>query len=525
MTSIEYLGHSGLAVRRGDKLLLCDPWMSPTGAYNASWFPYPHYPLALEELQGADAIYISHEHLDHYDPDFLERFDRDTPILTGRVHKKRLVAKLRKSGFRQIVELDDLEAFELAPDFVVRVDTPTYKCPPHWFDSCALIEAGDRVILNLNDCNLALPVDSLRERGIDLLMAQASPAIWYPLVYSTYDEPSKARLQAQRRASAIESFMGSVSALRPRLAVPFAGPPIFFDPALAEHFVGEASMFPTPAVAAGQLAASGECASAVLNPGDRLILKDGPADGTWYRIDATPEYEDFDYERDRCAYYEGLRAAKEAVVEEVLAAIPEAGADLFGRFRRHLLPFLKGHPYFVDKIDIRVLFRITGAHGGDWVVDFRRQPDERLIYEWSGEHCEYEFEFASRYLDQVLRDEMSWEDLFLSLRFRAHRDPDRYNQYLFTLFKMHDHRALNAIMQAEVEAAEGAPETFLRTVDGTTYEIQRYCPHGGSDLKDAEIHDGHVICAGHHWRFSLETGACDTAQACIHVRRLDPATD
>src|SRR6185436_13067782 len=44
MTTIEFLGHSGLAVEHAGRLLLCDPWLSPRGAYNASWFQYPEYP-------------------------------------------------------------------------------------------------------------------------------------------------------------------------------------------------------------------------------------------------------------------------------------------------------------------------------------------------------------------------------------------------------------------------------------------------------------------------------------------------
>ena len=128
MTEIENLGHSGLAIGHEDKLLVCDPWLSRKGAYNASWFPYPHYPHTdWSPLLGATAVYISHEHLDHYDPEFVAQLPRDTPILTGRAYKKRLVSKLRKLGFENIIELDNFESYELAPDFTVRISTPTYK--------------------------------------------------------------------------------------------------------------------------------------------------------------------------------------------------------------------------------------------------------------------------------------------------------------------------------------------------------------------------------------------------------------
>ena len=521
-TSLEYIGHSGLAVRHAGKLLVCDPWMSRKGTYNASWFQYPQYEGDIDALASPDAVYISHEHPDHYDPEFIARVPRSVPILTGRVHKKRLVSRLRRLGFQTIVELDNFESFELVPGFTIRISTPTFHCPPHWFDSCALLELGPHKVLNLNDCNLALPVEDLRAEGIDVLLAQATPAIWYPLVYTTYDDEKKKHLAGQRRESAISSFVSSAKAIQPRLAIPFAGPPCFFDPDLAGYFFGPDSMFPTPPIAADRLASETDIPGMLLKPGDRLILGERGAPDE-FRLEECAEYAGFDYERDRAAYFEKHHVEKERIVADVLAAIPAAGPGLFDRFRRHFVPYLKGHPYFVEHIGIRVLFRVTGEHGGDWVVDFRPAPKPELVYEWDGEACQYEFEMTSALLDQVMRDDLSWEDAFLSLRFRAHREPDRYNQHLFTLFKMSDSRALHAIQK--VETADRAHDTFVLEHDGRTYEVQRWCPHGGSDLSEAEVDCGQIVCPGHHWRFSLTDGICTNAAGKIHVRELGETDD
>ncbi len=517
MTSLEFIGHSGLAVRHAGKLLLCDPWMSRKGTYNASWFQYPRYEGDLEALASPDAVYISHEHPDHYDPEFIDRMPRGIPMLTGRAHKKRLVSRLRRLGFTTIVELDNFEAFELAAGFTIKIATPTFRCPPHWFDSCALLVLGEHKILNLNDCNLALPVEELRAERIDVLLAQATPAIWYPLVYTTYDEARKKQLAAVRRESAISSFVTSAKAIQPRLAIPFAGPPCFFDPDLAPYFFGPDSMFPTPPIAAERLAKESSIPGMVMKPGDKLVVGER-GDSDEFRLDAEPAYADFDYERDRGAYYDKHRAEHERIVADVLAAVAPASPGLFERLRRHFLPFLKGHPYFVEHIGIRVLFRVSGEHGGDWVVDFRPEPRPELVYAWDGQPCQYQFEMTSQLLDQVMRDELSWEDAFLSLRFRAHRDPDRYNQHLFTLFKMSDSRALHAIQKAET--ADREHDTFVLETGGKCYEVQRWCPHGGSDLSEADVDDGHVVCPGHHWRFSLADGVCTNAAGRIHVREL-----
>jgi UDP-MurNAc hydroxylase len=504
MAQVEYLGHAGIALEHEGRLLLCDPWLSPRGAYNASWFQYPEYPPeGLARLLRPDAVYVSHEHPDHFDPWFLAQLPRDTPILTGRFHKKRCLLQLRKLGFRTVVELNDFEAYALAPDFVVRIAVPSHNCAPHWFDSCALIHAGGRTIFNLNDANLALPLHVLRRERVDVLLAQASPAIWFPLAYTAYPPAQKKRLMAQRRESAIAAFAAAAGAIRPALAIPFAGPPCFFDEELTDLFLSPGSMFPTPPVAARQLREKRGIPSEVLKPGDRLSLAPG------FPVERSPVYADFDYERDRRAYHDRRREEKRRVVREELAAIPEAAPDLFERFRDHFVPLVQKNPFFVARIDMRVLFDVTGPHGGRWVLDLRDGARGERVHRWNGEPCQYQFRLESRYVAQVLRNEYSWEDILLSFRFQARRDPDRYNQHLFTLLKMADHAALQAVARAEMTLDGGTPaDTFTLAVNGSRYRVQRFCPHAGSDLSRADVVDGKLVCTGHRWHFDLETGEC-----------------
>lgn len=516
MTSIEFLGHAGLAIRHEGCLLLCDPWMSPEGAYNASWFQYPEYPHSdLRPLLRPDAVYVSHEHLDHFDPWFLAQLPKSTPVITGRFQKRRCVKLLEALGFDSVVQLADFDAFTISPGFTIRVSLPSYNCPPHWFDSCALVEAGERKIFNLNDCNLALPVERIREWRPDVLLAQASPAIWYPITYTNYSASQKAELMAARRESAIDSFVTAAKAIRPALAIPFAGPPCFFDPALEEHFTAPGSMFPTAPIAAKRTTETTGIATEVLNPGDRLHWEAGA-----HHIEREPAYAEFDYERDRQAYVAARRTEKRAVVARVLDAIPEADPNLLDRLRDHLVPLIRRNPFFVARINMRVLFDVTGREGGKWVIDFRDDKPDEVVYEWSGEECRYRFRFEARNIDQVLRGELSWEDLLLSLRFSAHREPDQYNQHLFTFFKMGDHAALQAISKAELASNDGPIDTVRVESGGQVYEIQRFCPHAGSDLSEAEIADGKIVCPGHHWHFDLETGACQESDYRIYCKRL-----
>jgi UDP-MurNAc hydroxylase len=516
--NVEFLGHAGLAIEHDGRLLLCDPWLSPRGAFDGSWFQYPEYPRRdLGRLLHPDAVYVSHEHPDHFDPWFLAQLPREIPIITGRFHKKRCLRDLRRLGFKRVVELDAFEGFEVAPGLVVRVAIPAHNCPPHWFDSCALVEAGDTRIFNLNDANLALSPALLRDLRVDVLFAQASPAIWYPLVYTQYAGAERARLIAQRRESAIAAFISAVETIRPALAIPFAGPPCFFDPELADLFLAADSMFPTPPVAARRLREATGITSEVMKPGDRLMLGPEPY------FERTPVYADFDYERDRAAYHEQHRREKVAIVSEELRAIPEASPGLFERFRNLLLPLIEKNPFFAARIDMQVLFEVTGPHGGSWVVDFREGHGAEPVYPWRGEACAYRFQLASRQIEQVLRGDRSFEDVLLSFRVRAHRDPDRYNQHLFTFLKMAEQNALREITRAELALVERPIDTFPLTVNGERYAVQRFCPHAGFDLSAAEVVNGKIVCPGHRWHFDLQTGRCAESGYQIFCSRIPAA--
>jgi UDP-MurNAc hydroxylase len=127
---------------------------------------------------------------------------------------------------------------------------------------------------------------------------------------------------------------------------------------------------------------------------------------------------------------------------------------------------------------------------------------------WRGEACAYRFQLASRLVEQVVRGERSFEDVLLSFRVRAHRDPDRYNQHLFTFLKMADQAALQEITRAEMALVDRPADTFSLTVDGRRYTVQRFCPHAGFDLSQADVVDGKIVCPGHRWHFDLETGRC-----------------
>lgn len=102
---VAWLGHACFALRIGGKLVLTDPYLSkaagPLG-FGPKRFVPPA--VAARDLPRLDLIVLSHNHYDHLDDHALRdyRFKAETPIACP----LGLAAKLRKAGFREVIEMD-----------------------------------------------------------------------------------------------------------------------------------------------------------------------------------------------------------------------------------------------------------------------------------------------------------------------------------------------------------------------------------------------------------------------------------
>ena len=115
IVEITALGHAGFLVESGEVVLVADPWLSPEGAFDSGWMQLPRNhqlaPMVREKLS-TDArqkfIYISHEHRDHFDPEFLASLPtRDVTVILGRFGRSALKDAIAALGFERIVVLDD----------------------------------------------------------------------------------------------------------------------------------------------------------------------------------------------------------------------------------------------------------------------------------------------------------------------------------------------------------------------------------------------------------------------------------
>ena len=495
---VTHLGHAGLKVETAGGTVLIDPWFSPEGAFQASWFQYPdNAHLLTPDLFRPTAIVISHEHLDHVDAWFLSRVPPNVPVIIHRYPSPVLRRKVLAGGPREVISADAWDRVDVAGGrvFFVQEESPANH------DAAIVLEGDGQVILDLNDARLS-PVQfrEIRARvggAIHLFPLQAAGASWYPMCYD-YSDERRRDLSRRKRIAKFTYVARAIKIVEPVVALPFAGPPCFLDPDLFRHNAEiDDGIFPDQQQAADWLAGRGIMNTVVLLPGDAWDIDT-------QKKQTDPVWGAFSFD-DRWPYLEAYQRRRQTAVDAVLAKHPYPVGSMWGAFRDYFDHLLTLRPYFNRKINMRVGFEITGPGGGMWAVDFR--PGHEGVYDNLGDY-QYRYRFASRWLQPLLNGNVPWEDFFLSLRFEAWRDPDLYNDHLLGLLKFAHPEALEAVERFETSMS--IEERIIVHAGGSAYRIQRRCPHAGNDLLETgEILPGRIIrCLAHHYEFSLDTGDC-----------------
>ncbi len=520
--TVTALGHAGLRVDAPGLSLLCDPWLSPGGTFLGSWFQFPdNAHLRRPEILDADWVAISHEHLDHLDLPLLASLRPSTRLVIPRYPAPELRSRIAAAALPHVViELDPWERLALNDrgDWVTVIPELSPMC----HDAAILVCAAGRGIMHTNDARLS--VAQLRRAAeevghpLDLMGLQMSGASWHPICYE-YPPERVAEISAQKRMGKFKSVSRLLRSAPPRIAMPYAGPPAFLDPALA-HFnehVPSPGIFPDQGQALEYLRERlPDQEAVVLLPGDALDVGSG-------QVRRDPHWAGFSFAdvSDYLAQYAARRADEVAEVYDRYPD-PPAGSGLAERFAEHFTALGRLSEYFNGRIDMTVRFVVDGADGGTWDVELG-PAGVQVHLEPLPEQPQYRLRMHARWLDPVLRRELAWEDLFLSLRISAWRCPDRYNDYLVGLLKHANAQALEAVERFETARD---PEETVQVRDGDTiWEVSRYCPHAGEDLSHgAVVRDGVLRCLGHNFDFDLATGACANARCDPLVsRQVTPA--
>jgi UDP-MurNAc hydroxylase len=508
---ITFLGHAGLHIETEFGSILCDPWKNP--AYFDSWFVFPdNTELDWDRYGDVDYLYVSHLHLDHFDPQNLrEHVSKSATVLLPDFPVNDLREQLERLGFTNFCPTESGEIIKLGG---LRVMVQALRSPADGplGDSVLAVGDGTAAILNQND---ARPTDlnQISEFGpFDAHFLQFSGAIWWPWTYEL-PEAAQRSFGAAKRANGLERAVRFVREIGARYIVPSAGPACFLDDELFafNDLAGDDfNTFPDQTVFLAYLEEQGISGGQLAVPGTTIELEDGncrvqlPGD----KAEAMRPFTDkAQYLR---SYAERMRPRIEADKRQWDAP----GVDVLAELKSWFEPLLELADHIKAGIGGPVLLRVTGEE--PIVIDFPAGEVRRH----DGEVCRYEFTVDGKLVRRLIADhQVDWvNSLFLSMRFRARR-VGLYNEYLYTFFKC---LAPDRLMYAEGwYASQQGDEVDVQLGD---WIVQRRCPHMQGDLSRFGKTDGTTLtCTVHGWQFDLATGRCLVSDSPSHRLRSRPA--
>ena len=227
--SIAVHAHATLELSYGGFSLLTDPWLDGP-AFLGAWDHHPR-PLVSGSDLAPDAIWISHDHSDHFHLPTLERFDRATPLYMPDFPNRQVELRCRAVGFSDVNPMPFGERFALAPDFHITCFEPASL----WNDAIVLVEMGSLRFLNLNDAGINRRIASL-VAPVDVIASSFSQrASSYPATWQHLTEERKADIIERGEAGALEMLRGAVEAYGATHILPFASHFTLWHPTHREH--------------------------------------------------------------------------------------------------------------------------------------------------------------------------------------------------------------------------------------------------------------------------------------------------
>jgi UDP-MurNAc hydroxylase len=507
------LGHAGLLLETAAGAVLCDPWTSP--AFFGSWFPFPdNADLDWDAIGGADHLYVSHLHRDHFDPELLARHVRkDATVLLPDYPTPELEDCLRDLGFRRFVRTRDGEPFTL-DGLRLMITSLTGPGDGPIGDSALSVDDGETVVLNQNDAH-PLDTERIREFGaVNAHFLQFSGAIWWPMVY---DLPAAARraFAQRKRTGQEERALRYIDAVGADHVFPNAGPPCFLDEELAAangHGRGPLegqSIFTDQRQFLRALQDSGRTNGHLLLPGTVAEVR-----GATCALGQPATAEEIaSVFEDREAYLRAYAERRRPQLERERASWSPPPPDLLEQLKAWWEPLMA-------RAD-----RICAGVGGPVRLDVGDRPlvldfPARQVREWHGEACRYRLSAPAELIaTNLARREVDWSNsLFLSLRFTAAR-VGPYNEFVYTFFKCLSAERIDYVENWYDAADDDGQDIVL---DG--WRVQPRCPHLRADLsRFGRVEGSTLTCHMHGWRFDLATGRCLSSDG--HGVRATPATD
>lgn len=212
---LKVLSHACLLVKTETSSLIIDPWLVGS-CYWRSWWNFPEPVYDEVELDGVDAVIISHLHWDHWHGATLKKHFKDKPVIVSDDPNLRSEEDLRSIGYSDITKVSHGRS-----TYVGDIKVTFYNFGLFLTDSAIVIEAQGVTILNANDAKIAgLPLSHLVNKHGPIDFALRSHSSANPRV--CYEIPNDESFVNDDREHYFRSFKLFMDRVRPRYAIPFA---------------------------------------------------------------------------------------------------------------------------------------------------------------------------------------------------------------------------------------------------------------------------------------------------------------
>jgi len=327
--------------------VITDPWLSPHGAFDSAWFQFPrnHHlaPFVREKLSESSKerfVYISHEHGDHFDQEFLNSVqNRDFTIVIPHFRRAALRAAFADYRPKALVSCIDKQEIAIPGGYLkLYLDNSGLNR-----DSAIIIRAEGQSFLDLNDCKLydILPSIAQDQGPFDVFTCQFSGATWHPTCYE-YPPAVYERVSERKVLSKFETVARAIETITPRVFLPSAGPACFLDPMLIQLNFERVNIFPrAPKLLRylGKRLPNSHTRCMEIMPGDVLDVESG----RYVRqAEERVDEENFEpYIRSYAALYEGFFAERKTECLGISTVLERLRAELRGMIgENHIWPLV-----------------------------------------------------------------------------------------------------------------------------------------------------------------------------------------
>jgi CMP-N-acetylneuraminate monooxygenase len=436
--------HACLEIRYRGFTLLTDPWLAGP-AFFGSWDLYPPPRVDARRLS-PDAIWISHEHSDHFHPQTLDAFDRSIPVYCPDFPNRRLPARLADLGFADVRPMQFGDTIALEEDLTLTCFEPASM----WNDTILLVEANGFRYLNLNDAGVNHKIAQLVD-PVDLISSAFSPgASGYPGTWLHLTREEKIAIMEQSRQGSLDMLHDAARIYGARYLLPFAS---FFTLWHPEHRQYLELFRKNAPAAVAESFADTDVEVLDLLPGEVWNAANGkrtelPFDGRErvFDIDRMARYADEHWnEAVFAAYHPAPNGLVQEEVEEYLLRLNKTPEM---RFCEDLTCVLRG--FDGDEYPVEVRFEVTGHH-------------LRLLPEAPAE-SNLTIDVPLGILERVIREDVSWDEAFIGYWCRLNRSPNVYHAGFWRLLQApYYHRP--AQLPAEPAEELGASSTIAEVLE------------------------------------------------------------